>query len=57
MSNILAANADGVDELMLIGTALKRAKNYIEDNGDSLEEIDKALAIVDKLLTDGFASI
>jgi hypothetical protein len=33
----LAAIADGVDELMLIGTALKRAKNYIEDNGDSLE--------------------
>ena len=36
MSNILVGNADGVDELMLIGTAFKRAKNYVEENGGSI---------------------
>jgi len=53
----LAANAYGVDELMLICTAFKRAKNYVEENGGSIEEIDKASAIVDALITDGFASV
>jgi hypothetical protein len=57
MNNIIAANADGVHELLVIGTALKQAKAYIEDRGDSSTEVDEALAIIDKITDDGFASV
>ena len=36
MSNIQAVNAEGVDELMIIGTALKNAKSIIKEQaGDN----------------------
>ncbi|HMY90773.1 MAG TPA: hypothetical protein PLM85_08995 [Nitrosomonas sp.] len=57
MSNIQAANADGVHELLVIGTALKQAKSYIEDRGDSSAKVDEALAIINKITDDGFASV
>lgn len=57
MKNIIAANADGVDELLLIGTALKHAKAYIEERGDSSTKVNEALDIIDKIIDDGFASV
>ncbi|WP_193747501.1 hypothetical protein [Cellvibrio sp. OA-2007] len=57
MSNIRAENADGVHELLVIGTALKQAKAYIEERGDSSADVDEALAIIDKITDDGFASV
>jgi hypothetical protein len=60
MSNIQAVNAEGVDELMIIGTALKNAKSVIDkqtdDNSNDLH-IDEAIGIIDKVLDEGFASI
>lgn len=60
MSNIQAVNAEGVDELMTIGTALKNAKSVIDeqtdDNSNDLQ-IDEAIGIIDKVLDEGFASI
>jgi len=60
MSNIQAVNAEGVDELMIIGTALKNAKSIIEeqagDNSSDLQ-IDKAIGIIDKVIDEGFASV
>ncbi|MES9994108.1 MAG: hypothetical protein ABW098_19320 [Candidatus Thiodiazotropha sp.] len=60
MSNIQAINAEGVDELMIIGTALKNAKSVIDeqtdDNSNDLQ-IDEAIGIIDKVLDEGFASI
>lgn len=59
MSNIQAVNAEGVDELMIIGTALKNAKSIIEeqagDNSSDLQ-IDEAIGIIDKVIDEGFAS-
>ena len=60
MSNIQAVNAEGVDELMIIGTALKNAKSVIDeqtdDNSNDLQ-IDEAIGIIDKVLDEGFASV
>jgi hypothetical protein len=60
MSNIQAVNAEGVDELMIIGTALKNAKSIIEeqagDNSSDLQ-IDEAIGIIDKVIDEGFASV
>jgi hypothetical protein len=60
MSNIQAVNAEGVDELMIIGTALKNAKSVIDqqtnDNSNDLH-IDEAIGIIDKVLDEGFASV
>lgn len=60
MSNIQAINAEGVDELMIIGTALKNAKSVIDeqtDDNSSDLQIDEAIGIIDKVLDEGFASI
>jgi hypothetical protein len=60
MSNIQAVNAEGVDELMIIGTALKNAKSVIDeqtDDNSSDLHIDEAIGIIDKVLDEGFASI
>jgi hypothetical protein len=60
MSNIQAVNAEGIDELMIIGTALKNAKSVIDqqtnDNSNDLH-IDEAIGIIDKVLDEGFASV
>lgn len=60
MSNIQAVNAEGVDELMRIGTALKNAKSVIaqqtDDNSRDLQ-IDEAIGIIDKVLDEGFATV
>jgi hypothetical protein len=42
---------------MLIGSALKTAKIYIEENGDTYPEVSDALDIVEKIVDEGFASI
>lgn len=57
--NIEALNADGVGELFTIGTALKNAKAYIEENGGSIDDlqIDEAIEILDTIITEGFASV
>jgi hypothetical protein len=61
MSNIQAVNAEGVDELLVIGTALKSAKSIIDEQtgGDSpdLHTIDQAIDIIDKVIDEGFASV
>ncbi len=57
MTNIRAINVEGVHELMLIGSALKAAKMYIEENGDSFPAVSNALEIVEKIVDEGFASI
>jgi len=58
--NIKAINADGVHELLMIGTALKNAKAIIEElphqDIQSLQ-IDEAIAIVDNIIEKGFDSI
>jgi hypothetical protein len=49
MSNIQAVNAEGVDELMIIGTALKNAKSVIDeqtDDNSSDLHIDEAIGII-----------
>lgn len=58
-NNIEPLNADGVHELMLIASALKNAKHFIEDNKRSSSEfqIDEALTIVDKIIEEGFDSL
>ena len=60
MVNIKARNAEGVHELMVIGTALEVAKSIIEEKigyDGELTKIDEALAIVENILDDGFGSI
>jgi hypothetical protein len=57
VTNIHAIHVDGVHELMLIGSALKTAKIYIEENGDTYPEVSDALDIVEKIVDEGFASI
>jgi len=54
-NNIQPMNADGVHELMVIGTALKEAKNNNLEN--SAPQLDQAIGIIDKIINDGFDSI
>jgi hypothetical protein len=58
-NNIRQVNADGVHELMVIGTALKQAKDLITDNklDDSYLQLDEAIQIVEKIIDDGFSSV
>jgi len=58
-NNIEPINADGVHELMVIGTALKEAKQLITDNklDSSYLQLDEAIQIVDKIIDDGFNSM
>lgn len=60
MSNIQAVNADGVHELMLIGTALKNAKAAIEELTECSSQdmqLDEAIAIIDRIIDEGFAAV
>ena len=58
-NNIQPINADGVHELMVIGSALKDAKDLIAENklDNTYLQLDDAIKIVDKIINDGFDSI
>ena len=59
MSNIHAVNADGVHELMVIGSALKNAKAIIDelpDQDSQLLQLDEAIAIIEQIVDEGFVS-
>lgn len=60
MSNIQAVNADGVHELMLIGTALKNGRAAIEEQTEYSSrdmQIDEAIVIIDRIIGEGFAAV
>lgn len=59
--NIEPVNAEGVHELMVIGTALKNAHAVISeelpDQDTQLLKIDEAISIIDRIIENGFDSI
>ena len=55
MSNIRAANGEGIEELMAIGMALKNAKWVIEEQTDYNSndlQIDEAINLIDKVINE-----
>ncbi len=55
-NNIQPINADGVHEIMVIGTALKQAKQLLAEHqlDNTYLQLDEAIQIVDKIIDDGF---
>ncbi len=55
MSNIEPKNADGVGEILQIGSALKRARSFMEDTGDEhdLRIIDESILIIEEIIDEG----
>lgn len=58
-SNIKPVNADGVHELLLVGTALKEAMSLLTDNkiSTSNTSLNEASSIIEKIVDEGFNSI
>jgi len=58
MINIEAKNAEGVHELLLIGTALKDAKARLLDIEEQpTDELENAILIIDNVVDKGFSLV
>lgn len=58
-NNIKPINADGVHELLVVGTALTEAMNILNANkiSSSNTSLNEALIIINKIIDEGFDSI